>query len=91
MVVSEVLRIRPAATLVDRVCSRDYKLQLDDRKIKIARGTQMWIPIYGFHHDAKYFPNPEHFDPERFNDKYKGNINTSIYIPFGQGPPHVSV
>lgn len=86
MVVSEVLRIRPTATLLDRVCGRDYELQMDERKLKICKGTQLWIPVYGYHHDPKYFSNPEKFDPERFNDENKANFNTASYIPFGQGP-----
>lgn len=85
MVISEVMRIRPTATLIDRICSKDYELQIDGRKVKIGKGTQLWIPIYGYHHDHKYFPNPDKFDPERFSDENKGDINMAAYIPFGSG------
>lgn len=44
------------------------------------------IPIYGFHHDPKYFPEPEKFDPERFSDENKGDIDPDTYLPFGIGP-----
>ncbi|KAG5895436.1 hypothetical protein JTB14_037595 [Gonioctena quinquepunctata] len=44
------------------------------------------IPILGFHRDPKYFPDPELFDPERFSDENKGNIDPNVYIPFGLGP-----
>lgn len=86
MVVSEVLRTRSPASFLDRICSKDYELQIDERKIKICKGTQLWIPVSAYHHDEKYFPNPEKFDPERFSDENKGNINRATYIPFGIGP-----
>lgn len=85
MVVTEVLRLRPTATFIDRVCTKDYELQIDERKIKISKGTQLWIPIYGYHHDPKYFHDPEKFLPDRFSDDNKRNINMAAYIPFGSG------
>lgn len=36
--------------------------------------------------DPKYFPNPERFDPERFNDENKKNIVQGSYMPFSIGP-----
>lgn len=36
--------------------------------------------------DPEYFPNPEQFDPERFNKENKKNIKDFTYIPFGEGP-----
>lgn len=40
--------------------------------------------MYAFHHDPKYFPDPEKFDPERFSDENKSK--PEIYMPFGMGP-----
>lgn len=48
--------------------------------------AQWLFPVYGFHHDSKYFPNPEKFDPERFSDENKHNIIPGTYLPFGIGP-----
>lgn len=87
MVVSEALRMWPLAPAVDRYCTQDYTL--DDGqglKFTIDKGTCVWFPASGLHHDPQYFPNPEKFDPERFNDENKGNINLGAYIPFGIGP-----
>ncbi|KOB74837.1 Cytochrome P450 [Operophtera brumata] len=33
-----------------------------------------------------YFPEPLKFDPERFSDENKHNINPFSYMPFGMGP-----
>lgn len=54
--------------------------------LHIDVGTPVWIPIYAIHRDDKYFPNPEYFDPERFNDENIHNIAPFTYLPFGVGP-----
>ncbi|XP_021705963.1 probable cytochrome P450 9f2 [Aedes aegypti] len=87
MVVSESLRIWPLAPATDRLCTKDYTV--DDGqglKFTIDKGTCVWFPAAGLHHDPQYFPNPERFDPERFNDENKRNINLGAYLPFGIGP-----
>lgn len=87
MVVTESLRMRPAAPILDRLCNRDY--ELDDGqglKFTIDRGSAVWIPTQGIHMDPKYYPNPEKFDPERFSDENKATIDPMTYLPFGVGP-----
>ncbi|KAL9703501.1 hypothetical protein quinque_007019 [Culex quinquefasciatus] len=87
MVVSETLRIWAPSTATDRLCVRDYELDAGDGlRFTIDKGTCVWFPVYGLHHDPKYYPNPERFDPERFNDENKRNINLGAYLPFGSGP-----
>jgi len=44
------------------------------------------MPTCSIHHDPKYYPNPEKFDPERFSDENKDSINPFAYFPFGLGP-----
>lgn len=46
----------------------------------------MYIPVRCFHFDPQYFTNPEKFDPERFSEDNKYNINPMAYMPFGAGP-----
>lgn len=36
--------------------------------------------------DPKYFPDPDRFDPERFNDENKKSIVQGSYLPFSMGP-----
>lgn len=52
----------------------------------IEKGVSVIVPIWGLHHDPKYFPNPDEFDPERFNEENKQNIVPCSYLPFGEGP-----
>ncbi|XP_055624245.1 probable cytochrome P450 9f2 [Toxorhynchites rutilus septentrionalis] len=86
MVVSETLRLWPVPA-VDRQCVRDYTLDDGEGlKFTIDEGACVWIPVYGIHRDPKYYPNPNKFDPERFNDTNRANINMDAYLPFGVGP-----
>ncbi len=40
---------------------------------------------YGAHHNAKYWEDPEKFDPERWiGERAKGRVKYS-YLPFGAG------
>ncbi|XP_031640704.1 probable cytochrome P450 9f2 [Contarinia nasturtii] len=85
-VICEVLRKWPPATQTDRNCVKDYIYDDGKLKFKIEKGSNVIFPVYGIQHDPKYFPNPDKFDPERFNDENKHNIVPGTYVPFGVGP-----
>lgn len=85
-VICEALRKWPPAIQMDRLCVKDYTLDAGDGKqIQMGKGSYLIFPAYAFHHDPKYFPDPETFDPERFNDENKNKI-IPTYTPFGMGP-----
>ncbi|XP_050497945.1 cytochrome P450 9e2-like [Diabrotica virgifera virgifera] len=89
MAVSETLRKYPINVIVDRVCTKPYIIEptaAHESPISLEVGTVVWIPIYPIHHDPKYYPEPEKFDPERFNEDNKSTIVPGSYIPFGIGP-----
>ncbi|XP_020296279.1 cytochrome P450 9e2-like [Pseudomyrmex gracilis] len=89
MVVSETLRKYPPAVITDRLCTKNYELppaKPGYKSVIVEADNVIMIPVYGLHHDPAYFPNPQKFDPERFNDKNKDNINPYAYLPFGLGP-----
>lgn len=50
----------------------------------IRRGTTVLIPIHHIHHDPRWWPNPETFDPSRFCPPDKDR-HRSAYLPFGGG------
>ncbi|KAJ9573562.1 hypothetical protein L9F63_009047, partial [Diploptera punctata] len=85
MVVSETLRMFPPAVVGDRLCVKPYTVE-GEPTLELQPGDTLFIPIYALHHDPNYFPDPERFDPERFNDENKPKINQSAYLPFGVGP-----
>ncbi|CAL1682606.1 unnamed protein product [Lasius platythorax] len=84
MVVSETLRMYPSLGYINRVPNETYKVPNSDHVIE--KGTPVYIPILGLHYDPKYFPNPDKFDPEQFNEENKRNRPSCVYIPFGEGP-----
>lgn len=87
MVVSEGLRIWPPAPQTDRSCQKDYNLKNNDgTTITIKKGEIVFFPIYSFHRDEAYWPNPNKFDPQRFSDENKASIVPGSYFPFGSGP-----
>ncbi|KAL1509571.1 hypothetical protein ABEB36_004284 [Hypothenemus hampei] len=89
MVFCEILRKWPPALFVDRVCTKPYTIEPeypDEKSMNLKVGDLLWIPMFGLHKDSKYFPKPEVFDPERFSDENRDQINPYTYIPFGSGP-----
>ncbi|KAG5667582.1 hypothetical protein PVAND_015559 [Polypedilum vanderplanki] len=85
MFISEVLRLW-ASPFLNRECNKDYKMDFGDGiVINVKNGDFVQFPVWSIHHDEKYFPNPEVFDPYRFSDERKGEI-LNYYMPFGIGP-----
>ena len=83
-VINEALRMYPPVSLVTRKCVKDYKVP--DADVTIEEGVVVMIPIMGIHYDEDYYPEPETFDPERFNEENKKSRPQYIHLPFGEGP-----
>ncbi|KAJ8728460.1 hypothetical protein PYW08_016845 [Mythimna loreyi] len=90
MVISELLRLWPPGLALDRLCTKDYNLGKPNANAEedfiVTKGTSISIPVYAIHRDPQFFPNPEKFDPDRFSDENKHNIQPFTYMPFGVGP-----
>lgn len=81
-VIDESLRIYPPAWIVGR-------RNLSDDEIggyKIAKNTNVLMPILYLHHCEKYWDEPSKFKPERFAPEHKNKIDRYVYLPFGGGP-----
>ncbi|XP_077299001.1 uncharacterized protein LOC143920158 [Arctopsyche grandis] len=89
LIMSETLRMYPPGLSIQRLCTKSYVLPpavSNGEPYEVQVGTSVVVPIYALHMDPKNFPEPEKFDPERFNDENKNNIKKFTYIPFGEGP-----
>ncbi|KAJ8926643.1 hypothetical protein NQ314_020977 [Rhamnusium bicolor] len=89
MVISEALRKWPNAVAIDRVCTKPYTINPvtpEEKPLYLEKGSLLLLPIFAIHRDPENYPNPDRFDPERFSDENKGNINPYTYCPFGLGP-----
>ena len=53
---------------------------------KISIGMNVVVPIFHFHWNEKFWPDPMKFDPERFSPERRQPPEPMIYFPFGAGP-----
>ncbi|XP_062552466.1 probable cytochrome P450 6d4 [Armigeres subalbatus] len=81
--IKETLRKYPGLPILNRECTLDY--HVPDSDMVITKGTQVVIPLYAFSMDEQYFPDPDRFNPERFEEATK-NYDENAYYPFGEGP-----
>jgi cytochrome P450 len=81
-VVEESLRLYPPFWMVDRVAVADDRAG----ELAIPKGTIVVVFIYGAHHSARFWHNPESFIPERFSKENRKNLIPFTYLPFGGGP-----
>uniref|UniRef100_A0AC35TWC5 Cytochrome P450 4c3 n=1 Tax=Rhabditophanes sp. KR3021 TaxID=114890 RepID=A0AC35TWC5_9BILA len=77
----ESLRLYPSVPIYNRVLDQD---EVVDDKI-IPRGTEILINAYLMHRDAKYWPDPEAFRPERFTVEEANGRHPYAYLPFSAG------
>lgn len=85
MHVLETLRKYPPVLFLNRQCTaKSYKVP--NSNLTLEKGTNIFIPVYGLQKDPEYYPNPEIFDPERFNEENKAKRHPCVYLPFGEGP-----
>ena len=83
MVVKESMRLYPVAGfLFGREAIEDVELGGH----MLRRGSWVMIAPYVVHRDARNFPDPENFDPDRFSPARADDIPSYAYIPFGGGP-----
>ncbi len=82
-VVKEALRHYPPAVAVfARQAVRDVQIG----EWLLPRGAIARVTSYVVHHDERWFPNPEQFDPDRFAPGREEQIPPYACIPFGAGP-----
>uniref|UniRef100_A0A182PZ02 Uncharacterized protein n=1 Tax=Anopheles epiroticus TaxID=199890 RepID=A0A182PZ02_9DIPT len=81
--VKETLRKYPGLPILNRECTIDYPVP--DSDVVIRKGTQVIIPLLSISMNEKYFPKPELYSPERFDEATK-NYDSDAYYPFGAGP-----
>ncbi|MBJ7332642.1 MAG: cytochrome P450 [Solirubrobacteraceae bacterium] len=78
---SEAMRFYPPAWVIPRVALRDDVI---DGHL-IPKGSTVIVPIHAIHHDPRFWPDPDVFDPSRFLPGEGRGRHRSAYLPFGGG------
>ena len=80
-VVAESLRLYPPAWAMGRYARGDFHLG----DFFLPAKTTVLISQFVMHRDARFFPDPLRFDPERFTAEAKARRAKFTYLPFGAG------
>ncbi|KAF0303197.1 putative cytochrome P450 6a13 [Amphibalanus amphitrite] len=83
-VLDETLRMYPSLFHMERICTRPYTLPGTD--VTIPAGTIVQLPLLPVHRDARVYPEPLRFNPDRFLPEERQRRHPGAYRPFGAGP-----
>ncbi|XP_038174068.1 LOW QUALITY PROTEIN: cytochrome P450 4F4-like [Arvicola amphibius] len=83
MCIKESLRLHPPVTAISRRCTQD--IGLPDGRV-IPKGVVCMISIFGTHHNPTVWPDPEVYDPFRFDPENIKDRSPLAFIPFSAGP-----
>lgn len=81
-VLQETLRLYPPVYAFTRQTSMPVHLG----EYSIPQGSSVVISPYTLHRRASFFPQPECFNPQRFDPQHRPAIERYAYIPFSAGP-----
>nr|KAG5709741.1 hypothetical protein BaRGS_027766 [Batillaria attramentaria] len=75
----ETLRVFPPVTSITRTASETVTI----KGMTIPKGSAVLVPICDVLRDPEYFPDPETFNPDRWEGANKNDVS---FLPFGFGP-----
>jgi cytochrome P450 len=81
-VLKESLRLYPPVYIRGREAARNTTLG----GYEIPKGQHVLINNWGLHRQARAFPEPDAFIPERWLDGLEQRLERCQYLPFGDGP-----
>ena len=81
-VVTESMRLYPPAWLIGRRAIADYEL---GGYVVPARTILVMSPFVT-QRDARFYTDPECFDPDRWTPEFRATLPKCAYFPFGGGP-----
>uniref|UniRef100_A0A182PZ12 Uncharacterized protein n=1 Tax=Anopheles epiroticus TaxID=199890 RepID=A0A182PZ12_9DIPT len=83
LVIKETLRLYPSVPMFGRKMMEDAEI---NGKVFPAGSNTIILPFF-LGRNPEFFPNPEKFDPERFNVETSAEkTNPYQYVPFSAGP-----
>jgi cytochrome P450 len=84
MILREAMRLYPPVWVIGRRALAAFRLG----EYELPAGTNVLMSQLITQRDARYFPEPERFDPDRWraNDPRNVSLPRFAYFPFGGGP-----
>ncbi|MFC9653184.1 MULTISPECIES: cytochrome P450 [unclassified Streptomyces] len=80
-IIKETLRLYPPVWLMTGIATE--RSTLGGRPV--AKGTVLWTSQWSAHRDARWFPDPEAFRPERWDEDAAASVPDHAWFPFGGG------
>jgi cytochrome P450 len=80
-VLCETVRMFPPVYVMSRTACEDVELG----RFQLRAGSEVLIWLYMTHHDPRWYPEPDRFDPSRFAPKAKHALPEGAFLPFGLG------
>jgi cytochrome P450 len=81
-VVTEAMRLYPPAWILGRTLTTDLEIG----GYQVPAGSVAAVSPLLLHHDPRWFPQPEVFDPSRWLDARRDAVPRNAYLAFGTGP-----
>ena len=81
-VLAESMRVRPPAWAIGREPLREVEIG----GYRIPAGTIVLLSPWVTQRDARWWPEPEAFRPERWTEEMEAGLPRFAYFPFGGGP-----
>jgi cytochrome P450 len=81
-VLNEALRLSPPVYATGREALRDTAID----GMPVPKGRTVFVSMAATHRDARFFPDPDAFRPERWLDGLDRRLPRGAFFPFGLGP-----
>jgi cytochrome P450 len=81
-IAKEAMRLYPPAYGIGRQPINDCEIG----GYSIPAGSQVLMFPWATHRDPRFFPNPDRFQPDRWNNEFVSQLPRYAYFPFGGGP-----
>lgn len=82
MVLGESMRIYPPIYVISRQALEDFSID----QYTVPGGTIVLVSPYLMHHDPRFHPDPERFDPASWDKHSNSGSSKYEYFPFSRGP-----
>jgi cytochrome P450 len=81
-VIKESMRLYPPAWTIGREALEDCEIG----GCRVPKGAQVLLTQWVVQRDARFWPEPDRFNPSRWGEASAQNIPRCAYFPFGDGP-----